>query len=271
MNYKEKYKKSLERASKLKVQNPFDTVGQMVEHIFPELKESEDEKIKREIIAYINELADLKNEKIPTNWLAWLEKKRQKFEESEVSVTESKPQPRFKEGNWITDGRLICKVLGVTGKSYELHLHNDDYCHFETDIQSVDKCYRLWTIQDAKDGDVLVGKDDRPFIFTGEFDVQDDNPTAYCGINSNDKFITGKGSHWTFKDGIKPATKEQRKLLFSKMRETGYEWDAGKKELKKIEAPKQLNADEVIEWLKENVSDFTKYIVVDKFKEHFEL
>ena len=33
---------------------------------------------------------------------------------------------------------------------------------------------------------------------------------------------------------LKPATKEQRDLLFSKMKEAGYEWDAEKKELKKI-------------------------------------
>ena len=31
-----------------------------------------------------------------------------------------------------------------------------------------------------------------------------------------------------------PATKEQRDLLFAKMKEAGYEWDAEKKELKKI-------------------------------------
>ena len=31
MNYEQKYKEALERASKLSVQNPFDTVGQMVE------------------------------------------------------------------------------------------------------------------------------------------------------------------------------------------------------------------------------------------------
>ena len=36
-------------------------------------------------------------------------------------------------------------------------------------------------------------------------------------------------------EDVKPATKEQRDLLFQKMKEAGYEWDADKKELKKIE------------------------------------
>jgi hypothetical protein len=34
-------------------------------------------------------------------------------------------------------------------------------------------------------------------------------------------------------DAIIPATKEQRDILFSKMKEAGYEWNAKKKELKK--------------------------------------
>lgn len=50
---------------------------------------------------------------------------------------------KFKVGDWITDGHLICKVLSVTDKSYELHLYNDNYCHFETDVKSIDKYYHL--------------------------------------------------------------------------------------------------------------------------------
>lgn len=71
MNYEEKYKEALEKALDLYNQG---LINPPLEHIFPELKESKDEKIKREIVAYINELADLKNEKIPTKWLAWLKK-----------------------------------------------------------------------------------------------------------------------------------------------------------------------------------------------------
>ena len=68
MNYEKLYKEALEKASKLRVQNPFDTVGQMVEHIFPELKESEDERIRKEIIEYI------KTGTYHKDWVAWLEK-----------------------------------------------------------------------------------------------------------------------------------------------------------------------------------------------------
>lgn len=72
-----KYKEALERASKLKVQNPFDTVGQMVENIFPELKESEDERIRKVIYGWIytqpSQFFDI-NCFSKEEMLAWLER-----------------------------------------------------------------------------------------------------------------------------------------------------------------------------------------------------
>jgi len=83
INYKEKYKKALERASKLRVQNPFDTVSQMMEHVFPELAESGDERIRNWLIGYFHQYKEdgmeeyangLKVESI----IAWLEKQADK-------------------------------------------------------------------------------------------------------------------------------------------------------------------------------------------------
>ena len=51
------YDEALERASKLRVQNPFDTVSQMMEHVFPKLKESE------------VELTELKESEDELTWL----------------------------------------------------------------------------------------------------------------------------------------------------------------------------------------------------------
>ena len=46
----------------------------ILEEIFPELKESEDERIRKAIINAIHDYAKRLEEKIPTEWLAWLEK-----------------------------------------------------------------------------------------------------------------------------------------------------------------------------------------------------
>ncbi len=83
MNYEQKYKQALERAMKLALTGNVSALA--AGEIFPELKESEDKRIKREILDYINELANLKNEKIPTEWLDWLEKQGEPEDKGEIS------------------------------------------------------------------------------------------------------------------------------------------------------------------------------------------
>jgi hypothetical protein len=97
---------------------------------------------------------------------------------------------------------------------------------------------RSWTIQDAKDGDVLV-HNGCIFIFMGIKDgiVQaiEENMCELVNFGEPDK-----------DNDYRPATKEQRDLLFQKMKEAGYEWDAEKKELYKIEQiPVWTEEDEV--------------------------
>jgi hypothetical protein len=119
----------------------------------------------------------------------------------------------------LCDGRIIDDF----GTEYDMH--ND-----------ANKYFRLWTIEDAKDGDVLADGN-LPFIFK-KIDANKYS-YAYCGISVDDGFkigeSDGKFDVWTWMQDIKPATKEQRDLLFQKMKEAGYEWDAEKKELKKVE------------------------------------
>lgn len=157
-------------------------------------------------------------------------KKLRKIEQKPADKIKS----QFHEDDWITNGQLTCKILRVIGKSYELHLYNDDYCHFETDIQSINKDYHLWSIRDAKDGDILVSKHNQPFIYNGIFD--EESVGAYCGIDKfGNDFLKGIFScDWSYKEGVKPATKKQRDILFSKMKDAGYEFDFEKKELKKF-------------------------------------
>ena len=100
----------------------------------------------------------------------------------------------------------------------------------------IDENARLWTIQDAKDGDVLVSKYNQPFIYNGNYN--DYKVGAYCGIKYTGKHfiksIYTEETCWTNNEFIKPATKEQRDVLMEAMNDSGYKWDAEKKELKKL-------------------------------------
>ena len=124
MDYKKKYNEIIVKLQDLlnnaKKRGHIVVRTEDIENIFPELNESEDERIKREIIAYINELADLKNEKIPTKWLAWLEEQGKKdklirrlgeykvkytqkvLQEDLNKNTKSQSQPKFKVGDKVT-------------------------------------------------------------------------------------------------------------------------------------------------------------------------
>lgn len=118
-------------------------------------------------------------------------------------------------------------------------------------IQDVDRLASAFTIQDAKDGDVL-SQDGIPFIFKS----WDNNCIAYCGITGFGLFKVVK-DYFSWCNGINvtPATKEQRELLFQKMKEAGYEWNAEKKELKKIESKSTV-------WSEDDEAKFNSIIEV---------
>ena len=150
------------------------------------------------------------------------------FENQDEQKPDDKVEPKFKPGDWITNDICIIKITSVDDRYY---WHDNDCVG--GDIESLDKEYHLWTIKDAKNGDILMAN--APFIFNGNLEGGIGCPGAHCAINTLGEFqIPTSPRHWTGHTTT-PATKEQRDLLFAKMEEAGYEWDANKKELKGIE------------------------------------
>lgn len=165
--------------------------------------------------------------------------------------TTDKVEPKFKVGDWIVYNRDDCskEIIGdwivynndCSKEIIQVYDIRDgryyftDNVHFSWSIKECDEKSHLWTIQDVKDGDVLeFGDHGRPVVgivsyvnkTTGKVDVN-------CLLENNNFKM---GNYYNL-DTIKPhpATKEQHDILFQKMKDAGYEWDAEKKELKKIE------------------------------------
>ena len=147
-----------------------------------------------------------------------------------------KTEQKFHEGDWIIhkDNKHIpIKIIGKIGMYYKI-VDTVNY-HHNILIYCINENYRLWTIQDAKDGDVLVTSG---CILIFEKYLPKDGGVSYCHydcVSSTPQFDFTKDYNWYFgkEAEVYPATKEQRDFLFQKMKETGYEWDAEKKELKK--------------------------------------
>jgi len=142
-------------------------------------------------------------------------------------------EPKFKKGDWIAfdADSFTLSIKSVKDGNYYFH-----QCA-SLPIKDIDEHYHLWTIADAKDGDILSAKidgDNYILIFKQIKDCWVETYGHY--YITIDKFCTPTQMFCRDYQGtLYPATQEQRDMLFSKMREAGYTWDAGKKELKKIQ------------------------------------
>lgn len=198
----------------------------------PELKDSEDEKIRKQILSFLKEFeCDHYRNLDFSSWIAWLEKQgEQKFS-------------RFKVGDWITCKKLnTALILDIeNGKYFAEFVDGSKGFH---DIDYIDNHFHLWTIDDAKYGDVIVCESKHGQEigivkkFVGKYGGCGMCFVAYCFVDWDGIF---RVSEYMGSRNIHPATKEQRDALFARMKDEGYEWDAEKKELKKIEQSNEEN------------------------------
>ena len=288
----------------------------ITEKIFPELKESEDEEIRKEIISILRNAYWTSNRNRFNKLVAWLEKQgdkslpqtnerawlylvsdvltwkdgigqylddprvqelakrlcseyAQKLYNSSILSNSSntgkneqksvdKIEPRFKVGDWIiTPENKVLQITSIEGTSYRFNneSHYWEFCYCD------EQCH-LWTIEDAKDGDVLAlswleDKNlwEKIIIFKK---YHSEGVKGICSMPC----VEGYGN--TFKNGkmaftekvpyysktktynLHPATKEQRNQKKKKIKEAGYEWDTEKKELKELVEPKFKVGDKIV-------------------------
>lgn len=195
--------------------------------IFPQLKESEDEMIRKALIRYHKSTIDIdgiKGDEI----VSWLEK-----QSKQKSAVETKL--KIEEGKWYVCISQFCNC--IEGRAYKATSDSrimDDF-GTEYDMHSdAYKYFRLWTIQDAKEGDVLVSTwKGHSYIYIFK-EIESNAIVSYIyyypKLDAIDVGVINMDNTPTI-----PATKEQHDLLFQKMKEAGYKWDVEKKKLKEIE------------------------------------
>ena len=204
---------------------------QLAETIFPELKVSDDERIRKSLIELFHDTVS--NDEIfsdygldKTEVLAWLEKQ---------GNNANKVKSIFEVGKWIVANVSKYTFLLKRGAPrFQAEGTNGDIYSFYL-LPNGEKEYHLWSIEDAKDGDVLVASDKSIFIYDGSIN-ENGNVGFHIALTKDMSVILNSddGCGWEEKDSCYPATKEQRDLLFQKMKEAGYEWNKDKKELIKL-------------------------------------
>ena len=215
-------------------------LNEALEFLIPELKESEDEKIRKDLITFLDEIWHLgKNANFDkwdksdcSNWIAWLEKL---VEQNPTDKIETK----FKVGDWIISHyNHVAYIKSIDEKNYSLSCNDGNSERLSIDY--VNRNWRLWTIQDAKDGDVLYAKGTkdsyfRDYIFNFSSFTEDNVISTNFGYDVFHGTFDTKLSRFGREEdfvSVTPASKEQRGLLFTKMKEAGYEWANKPKELK---------------------------------------
>ena len=155
MEYEKKYKEALVRATQR--WECGDITREILEYVFPELKESEDERIRKMIINTLNRDKILTEDEAH-DCVTWIEKQGDKKPTDKV-------EPKFKVGEWIV-WLNKCYKVNYNGCGYELI----DQMGLRTSLGygTVDESAHLWTLEDAKVGDVLASKDGKDFLILAE-------------------------------------------------------------------------------------------------------
>ena len=194
--------------------------------IFPELKKDDAERIKKNCIHFLelqkqHHAATFEIEEC----IDWIKK------QSKNST--DKIEPKFK----VSESFLLFGYFLKINQFYLLEsVEGDKSC---PTIDWVDDTFHLWTIQDAKNGDIICYRDEIS-LYKNEIKNCNKQDTTFGGFvyyccYDGKRFITNSFYLLIGQDeiGIYPATKEQRDSLMKVMNDAGYEWDAEKKELKK--------------------------------------
>ena len=189
------------------------------------------------------ECKDLEDAVVNSDWLKVYNYMKKKLESKGEQKLIDKFEPKFHQGDWVVfiASGSVYQVEKIENYEYTLRHILDDSFRMWLSF-SDEKFIREWTIQDAKDGDVVVDKSDGTIGIFQSIGHHPDggsyNDPSYCFLHCryDDGFFYAdfENGNTMDSDDVIPATKEQRDLLFQKMKEAGYEWDADKKELKKI-------------------------------------
>ena len=182
------------------------------------------------------------------------------------------PASHPKVGDFIVNDYCMGRVVRITDDAYLLDT--------EQGIPFSCQSTRLWDItKDAKEGDVLYckgGNGIEYFVMNKGINIYG-NIDSYFRYNSlNDFGVDIPSVLSTVCDNITPVTKEQRDLLFQKMKEAGYVWDAVNKELKKIEQKSAWSEEDLKNEIANQYESFyEEYLLYEQFsdiaKHFFEL
>ena len=134
---------------------------------------------------------------------------------TDMNKEETMRKPKFSKGDWITNGENTLLITNVHTLDYDFK-RLDGTEAYDT-VDHVDKNFHLWTLDDAKDGDILYLKenyDDIEWLILFE-KVEDEKIFDNFALATTSKSFFN-GDFWGCLDQInviRPTQQEERKEL----------------------------------------------------------
>ena len=287
MECENKYNEAFKRAT-IAYKCGDKSLKESLEQVFPELREDEDERIKKALIEYIKKMSGDYIYGIPVkDTINWLEKQGEpnpysgtSFEydghtwgmcardggvevlydrnlkaflspeksliysnnrSQESTTTESVMEEvkeenvsngnklKFKIGDWIVNPKG--EALHITDIKDSCYIFNNDESHFWITCYCDQQCH-LWTLDDAKDGDILCTYEcnEPKIVFTLKGTPKKHYALRYYFyynlMYSHLELKSDDGCLAPEEEDVKPATKWQRDILRQRLKDAGYEWDS---------------------------------------------
>ena len=190
---------------------------------------------------------------------AELEKAGYKWDNNKCELISTKP--KLSVGNWVVyNNRELAdldpkQIIDFVDDKYVLDYGSQGNISFE--IGKLENDWHLWNFEDSKLGDILYDKAYNRIGIFENFGHHPDggsfNDKTYCylsiyyDIDDNELYEEAHNDM----DGCDavPATKEQRDLLFKKMKEDGYTWDSENKTLKQIQPHYDISYFQYKQWV----------------------
>lgn len=161
-----------------------------------------------------------------------------------------KIEPKFKVGDFIVNYYCMGKVIELTNDAYLLD--SGQGIPFSCEHNA-----HLWTIEDAQDGDLIYVSTEEKGIQAIFHEYKDKTIFFHCYLCSD--FEQGGYMPIGSVELVYPLQKTHYKRFFEKMHEAGYEWNAEKKESKKIEDEPENFKRQVISEMADLVKDYIQH------------
>lgn len=204
--------------------------GWRMDEIFRETETPYDEELFR--LQFIKDLRCYIPKDRCEEYVEWVSKRFDELIPKTTNTRDTRPDnsPLFKfgVGDWITDDNgHTYKVVGLGTFVSWYTLENTQGLTLHVSADHVDYYFRLWNINDAKDGDILSDSSS-VFVFKKGVGLEtDEGPRVivHCSLGNKGDFSTEHIRCIIIENEVRPATQAQVKKLLEAAEKCGYSWD----------------------------------------------